>query len=289
MARRSDLALLTSGSALLRLVSVGFAGRAAHRIGRTLAGRIGGTKALQRNLSTVGIADPEAAARRGIGAYAKYWVDTLRLPNLSGAAIDRRFSFLDYHYILDVQQAGKTPIMVLPHLGSWEWAAAWLGKVDGQQVMAVVERIEPEEVFQWFQHTREEYGVDVVPLGPDALTTLMLAVKQNTSIICLVADRDIAGNGVAVDFFAKTASMPAGPALLSLRSGCPLLPVAVYDRGETRQCRVGPPLWPQRHGKLREDVQRITQTVASELEVLIAEAPDQWHVLSDIWPTEAIQ
>jgi KDO2-lipid IV(A) lauroyltransferase len=32
-------------------------------------------------------------------------------------------------------------------------------------------------------------------------------------------------------------------------------------------------------GKLREDVQRVTQLVADELEGLIRRAPEQWHVL----------
>ena len=148
-----DLTLLRVGSAVLRLVSVGLAGRFANRLGQRFSGRVGGIDALERNLSAVGVTDPRASARKGIGAYAKYWVDTLRLPNLSEAAIDRRFSFLNYHHILDVQSDGKTPIMVLPHLGSWEWAAAWLGKLEGQRVVAVVEQLEPVEVFEWFKET----------------------------------------------------------------------------------------------------------------------------------------
>ncbi len=288
MAFRRDLALLRTGSAALRIIPGDPAGRLAHKVGSAVASRVSGAAALERNLAAVQVSDPKAAAQRGIGAYAKYWVDTLRLPYLSDAAIDRRFSFLNYHYILDVAAAGSTPIMVLPHLGSWEWAAAWLGKVDHQPVTAVVERLEPPEVFQWFQKTREQYGVEVVPLGPDAMQVLMRVIKDGSSVLCLLADRDIAGTGVDVRFFGRSTRMPAGPAVLSLRSGSPLLPVAIYDRGATRQCVVGAPLWPERQGKLRDDVRRITQTVAQELEALVSEAPDQWHVLSDLWPSEPL-
>ncbi len=287
MGYRRDLALLRGGSTATRLLPIRLLGRLAHRVGRLIAPRLGGTAALERNLRVVGTNDPAKAARRGIGGYASYWVDTLRLPSLPDRVTDRRFSFIGYHHILDVQRAGKTPIMVLPHLGSWEWAAAWLGRIGDQKVVAVVERLEPEQVFEWFEQTRESYGVEVVPLGTDAMRRLVAIATDRSAIICLVADRDIAGNGQTVSFFGQEASLPGGPALLSLRTGSPLLPVAIYDTGSTRECVVCPPLWPERQGKLRDDVARMTQDVARALEPLIAAAPDQWHVLSDIWPAEA--
>lgn len=279
-----DLLLLRVASAILRAAPVGVTADVARRIGQWFAPRIAGTATLADNLEVTGAQDSNRAARRGIGYYAKYWVDTLKLPTLAPRVIDRRFSFIGYHHILDVQHSGATPVMVLPHLGSWEWAAAWLGMVDKQAVTAVVEKLEPPELFEWFRSTREAYGVEVVPLGSDALRVLMAAAAQGDSIICLVADRDIAGNGVAVDFFGRRTTLPGGPALLSLRGGCPLLPVAIYDRGSTRECRVQPPIWPQRSGRLREDVALTTQQIAAELERLIRVDPAQWHVLSHIWP-----
>jgi KDO2-lipid IV(A) lauroyltransferase len=112
----------------------------------------------------------------------------------------------------------------------------------------------------------------------------MATAAQGGSIICLVADRDITRTGVEVEFFKRRTTIPGGPALLSLRSGCPLLPVAIYDRGSTRECRVHAPIWPQRTGRLREDVALTTQQVAAELQGLISADPAQWHVLSALWP-----
>ncbi|MFW2380366.1 MAG: hypothetical protein ACN4GZ_01310 [Acidimicrobiales bacterium] len=273
-------------SAALRVVPLGVASRMARWLGEWAAGRFSATatSGLAHNLRVVGTALPARGARKGYGFYARYWVDMLKLPTLKPRVIDRRFSFIGYHHILDVQHAGATPIMVLPHLGSWEWAAAWLGVVDGQSVTAVVEKLKPPGLFDWFRSTREAYGVRVVPLDPDAFRTLMTAATDGDSIICLLADRDISGTGVEVDFFGERASLPGGPALLSLRTGSPLLPVAIYDRGATRECRVLAPLWPERTGRLREDVSLTTQRMAVELECLISEDPVQWHVLSEIWP-----
>ena len=64
-----------------------------------------------------------------------------------------------------------------------------------------------------------------------------------------------------------------------------MLPCAVYytDDGLHRGV-VRPPLDIARTGKLREDVQRVTQAMAHEFEHLISLAPEQWHILQANWP-----
>jgi KDO2-lipid IV(A) lauroyltransferase len=42
---------------------------------------------------------------------------------------------------------------------------------------------------------------------------------------------------------------------------------------------VTPPIAATREGRLRDDVTRVTQLLANELEGLIRRAPEQWHVL----------
>lgn len=279
----SPLTLLKAASAVVRAVPLPVGAASSRWAGKLVAPHLSGTDTLRRNLAQTGLDAPRAAATAGIGNYARYWIDTLALPTMATVELDRRFSYLDYHHIREAQRQGRTPIMVLPHLGSWEWAAAWLGRVASQRVTAVVERLSDEAVFEWFVSTRSSYGVDVVPLGPNAMAELMAATTGSNRIICLLADRDIAGNGVEVEFFGANASFPAGPALLSLRSGNPLLPVAIYDDGRTRRCQVLPPIWPQRNGRLKDDLITTTQEVAKQLEALIAAAPDQWHVLSPVW------
>jgi KDO2-lipid IV(A) lauroyltransferase len=49
---------------------------------------------------------------------------------------------------------------------------------------------------------------------------------------------------------------------------------------------VRPPLSTERQGTLREDVARITQALAKELEYLIRRAPDQWHMFQPNWPSD---
>ena len=137
---------------------------------------------------------------------------------------------------------------------------------------------------------RRDIGINVVPLGPSAGTECVRALKAN-DILCLLCDRDLAGGGVEVEFFGERTTLPGGPATLALRSGAPLLPTAVYFDGTGHLGLVRPPLPVERQGKLRDDVARITQDLARELELLIRRAPDQWHLMQPNWPSdhEALQ
>jgi phosphatidylinositol dimannoside acyltransferase len=226
-----------------------------------------------------------AAVGRGLGSYARYWVESFRLPTLSPRAVERGFSVVGYEHVEATLATGIGPILVLPHLGAWEWAAAWLSRVKHQRVAAVVERLEPPELFDWFVELRRAYGIEVIPLGPNALARLVRAVKHR-DIVCLLSDRDISGTGVEVEFFGEKTTLPAGPALLARRTGAPLLPTAVYYRGRSRLGLVAPPIWCSTEAGVRQEVQRVTQELAWAMERLIAAAPDQWHLLEPNWPSD---
>ncbi len=240
---------------------------------------------------------PTVDVGAGFASYARYWVETFRLPSVGLRQLDRGFSFVGYEHIEQVRASGIGPILVLPHLGGWEWAAAWLGRVAGVPVTAVVERLEPDDVFEWFEDLRSSWGVEVVPLGSDAFGRTVRAVRDR-HIVCLLADRDIGGTGVEVEFFGEVTTLPLGPAVVAWRTGAPILPTAVFFSGPQRICRVGAPIHPEevsaaaeraapdRGLRGRDRYQALTQRMATELERLIEQAPEQWHLLEPNWPSD---
>jgi KDO2-lipid IV(A) lauroyltransferase len=155
--------------------------------------------------------------------------------------------------------------MALPHVGSWEWGGAWLA-LEGMPMTAVVERIEPEELFAWFLAQRAGMGLTGVPLGEGSSSAMLRTIKDG-EIAGLVSDRDLAGNGVEVEFFGERTTLPGGAATLALRSGAPLLPVVVYSGpGDWHTGVVHEPIDTSRHGSLRQDVARVTQALATTFE-----------------------
>ena len=67
-----------------------------------------------------------------------------------------------------------------------------------------------------------------------------------------------------------------------------MLPTAVYfeKRYNGHHGIVRPPISLERRGKLRDDIARVTQDLAHELEWLIRQAPEQWHLFQPNWPSD---
>ena len=217
--------------------------------------------------------------------YARYYLESFQLPGLDASTIDAGFGYEGVDTIERSVRSGVGPILVMPHLGTWEWAAWWLALVPRMKVTAVVEPLEPPEVFEWFTSFRQRLGMDIIPVGPDAGGRLVAAIKRG-DVVCLLADRDVTGTGVAVEFFGERTRLPAGPAVLALRTGAPLIPAAVYWRGRTRHALAGPPVDTRRSGGIRSDTFRVVQDYAAALEGLIRVAPEQWHLMSPNWPSD---
>ncbi|MDZ7677836.1 MAG: phosphatidylinositol mannoside acyltransferase [Acidimicrobiales bacterium] len=237
-------------------------------------------------------ADPELCGREldaaidaAFDSYARYWVESFRLPMLSADELDATFSYEGYDHIVTAREQGHGAIIALPHLGGWEWAAFWLATIEDVPISAVVEAIEPPELFDWFVELRSSLGMNIIGLGPRAGSASLRALRDG-HVLCLLCDRDIGGQGVEVEFFGETTTLPPGPATLAFRTGSPLLPTAIYFDGSGHRARVDPPLPVERRGSLREDVARVTQDLAYALEDLIRAAPEQWHLLQPNWPSD---
>lgn len=225
------------------------------------------------------------AVQRTFESYGRYWMESFRLPGLSRDEVDAGLSYEGFEHIEKARADGYGPLMVIPHLGGWEWAAFWLTMVADIPVTAVVEPIEPPELFDWFVEFRRSLGMHVVPLGPKAGSEVVKGIKER-HVVCLLSDRDIQGGGIEVEFFGERTTLPGGPATLALRTGAPILPCAVYNRGKGHHCVIRGPVPVERRGSLREDVTRITQNIAGELEALIRAAPEQWHLMAPNWPSD---
>lgn len=277
-------------------VARGVAEAAAVAISRRPLGRDWDRRRLMvaRHLARVlGAEAPPVGSRRmgrmvdqAVASYARYWAESLRIPGRSADQLNAGITYDGYERIAAGREAGRGTILVLPHLGGWEWAGAQLAAI-GHPVSVVVERLEPPDLFDWFVAFREKLGMNVIPVGPSAATQCAAALADN-HLLCLLSDRLVAGSGVEVDFFGEKTLLPAGPATLALRTGAVVLPAAVYfePRTDAHHGVVLPALDTVRRDGLRADVQRVTQDMAVAFEDLVRRAPTQWHLLQPNWPSD---
>lgn len=238
-------------------------------------------------LSRGGLAGRELdrAVRAAFDSYARYWLESSRVPGRSAAELERRASSSGLERLDRALAAGRGAILALPHLGNWDEGGAYLAAA-GYPLTAVAERLDPPRLFEWFVEQRRAFGVTAVPLGPEAATATSTVLRAN-GVVALLCDRDVGGTGIDVEFFGEVTKLPGGPALIALRTGAALLPSAVYLTAGGIRAVVQPPVEVRRSTRpLREDVRDITQELARAMEALIVAAPEQWHVFRPNWPSD---
>jgi KDO2-lipid IV(A) lauroyltransferase len=217
--------------------------------------------------------------------YARYWHEFFRLQDASRDWILEHCVIEGVEHIDAALDAGRGGILALPHLGNWDMAGATCAAL-GLPMTAVAEPVEPPELFDWFVASRQRIGLEVIPLGPHAGAEVTRALAANR-IVCLLCDRDLVGNGVAVDFFGETTTVPSGPATLALRTGARLLPCASFLAADGFHVgRVAPAIPAEREGRLRADVQRVTEALVRQMEEFIRAAPEQWLLMQPNWPSD---
>jgi lauroyl/myristoyl acyltransferase len=228
----------------------------------------------------------EDLLRRGLHSYARYWMEVFRLPgrtreqHLAGFRLERG------ELLGEDVAAGRGAVIALPHGGNWDAAGAWVAANDWP-ITTVAERLRPEGVYERFLDFRRGLGMEIVPAtGGDRAPIDVLADRvRRGHIVPLLADRDLSARGVEVEFFGGRTRMPAGPALLALRTGAPLYVVSMWYEPDAACGYLAGPLDLPRPGEgpLDQRVRRTTQTIADHLAGGIAAHPEDWHMLQRMW------
>jgi lauroyl/myristoyl acyltransferase len=249
----------------------------------------GARRTVEENLSRV-LGEPpgspilEVAAKEVFRSYGRYWFDSFHVRVLPDEEVLARFRIEGVEHIDRAVEAGKGAVLALPHMGNWDVAGHWL-HLRGYRMVAVAERLRPRALYELFYRHRVALGMQIVPLADRRALGEELARRLAANeLLTLVADRALRGRGVAVEMFGATRPLPAGPAALSLTTGSPLIPAAIYEDDGGWRCVIGSPLSIEPTGQRRDDVAALTRALATEFERSIAAAPTQWHMLQPAWP-----
>ncbi|MEX2421883.1 MAG: phosphatidylinositol mannoside acyltransferase [Actinomycetota bacterium] len=225
----------------------------------------------------------ELATREAFELYARYWFDTFRLWTMTDEEFNERCTIFGLEHVDRALEAGRGCLAVLPHTGNWDAGGHWFG-VNGYRIAAVAEELRPQRLYELFVRNREDNGIRIVGLSKDGHVGQQL--KQLLSenwMIALVADRDLSGRGIDVEMFGGVRKVPAGPALLALTSGAPMMTCPTYTTENGWEVRFSEPLELERTGNVKQDVTALTRLMASRFETQIAARPTDWHMFQSAW------
>jgi len=213
-------------------------------------------------------------------SYMRYWCDTFRSPDWSGERVRETVTVTNEHLLIDAIEAKTGVIVSLPHAGNWDHAGAYFC-AKGIPLVTVAERLKPEKLFLKFLQYRQAMGMEVLPLDGRVLGTLAQRLRQG-ALVALVADRDLSRTGIDVEFFGGPSRMPAGPALLALKTNAPLITAFVSYTETGIHIDFKLIILPSA-GSEAEKVSEIVQMTAKHFEEGISEHPEDWHMLQRIW------
>lgn len=274
-----------AGWRIVRWLPESFAYSLAYRVADFLVKQNGkNVQRLRSNLSrtqpTLTQLDLEILVLQAMRSYMRYWCDTFRFPDWSHEKVVGTVQVSNEHLLLDAVAAKTGVIVALPHAGNWDHAGAYFC-AKGIRLVTVAERLRPEKLFLKFLSFRQAMGMEVLPLDGQVMDTLTQRLNEG-ALVALVADRDLSRSGIDIEFFGGPARMPAGPALLAIRTQAPLITAYVSYTDTGIHIDFKNVVLPT-SGSEKEKVQEIVQMTAKLFESGISEKPEDWHMLQRIW------
>ena len=220
----------------------------------------------------------------GMRSYLRYWFDTFRLNKWSKSRIIETTFVVRENLLRDPIATKQGCIIALPHAGNWDHAAAYFCST-GITLTAVVEKLKPEAIFQKFLAYRQSIGIEAISHKEKTIPILMERLNQG-KLIALVADRDMSRNGIEVNFLGGIAKMPAGPAILALKTGAPLVTAYIRYLEKGIEITFDETIKLPVLGSEEEQIKIVTQSMADNFAKRIKDSPVDWHMLQRIWVDE---
>ena len=220
----------------------------------------------------------------GMRSYLRYWFDTFRLNKWSKSRIIETTFVVRENLLRDPIATKQGCIIALPHAGNWDHAAAYFCST-GITLTAVVEKLKPEAIFKKFLAYRQSIGIEAISHKEKTIPILMERLNQG-KLIALVADRDMSRNGIEVNFLGGIAKMPAGPAILALKTGAPLVTAYIRYLEKGIEITFDETIKLPVLGSEEEQIKIVTQSMADNFAKRIKDSPVDWHMLQRIWVDE---
>ncbi len=230
-------------------------------------------------------AELRALSRESMRSYARYWLEVFRLPvTPTERVVGDSYVVGRLQEALDWLTRGRGVIFALSHMGNWDHAAAFI-IAQGAPFTTVVERLKPEALYDKFVAFREGLGMEVLPASGGSVRAFGILAERLRSgkLVCLLADRDVTGNGIEVDFFGEKARMMGGSAALAARTGAALYPAILWYEGDRWGIYVDDEIPVPAEGDRKQKEAQMTQALARSFESAIRAHPADWHMLQRVF------
>jgi KDO2-lipid IV(A) lauroyltransferase len=263
---------------------------ALRRLGRCL-GRLAYVLAVNRR--RVALANLDLAYGAELSKSAKRKIARSSFENLFTTALECMYApvlgpnFTDYAGLENIESfwealgRGKGLIALVPHMGNWEMLARYVLN-DGIVLHAVSRQQSKPWITRIVSDLRKANGIREIDKR-NALRPVMAALRRG-EIVCMLIDQHARKESVETTFFGKPAMTVASPALLALRTGCPVLLAASLRQPDGGIVLATSEIIETINtGDAKKDIQTNTQRYVDMIERFVRRDPQGWMWMHRRW------
>jgi len=223
-----------------------------------------------------------AMAKGSFSALGRNVFDALRLSYIGGEEVISLCRIEGEEHLREAYEERNGVIAVTGHIGCWELLAAYVSR-KGYRLTVIAKELPDRVLDGWLRKLRERHGFTVITRGRSGVSAVRALARGD--VLGVLIDQDMEGEGVFVPFFGVPAHTTVGASVLSLRTGAPIVPMAIHMLPDgTHRIMVLPPI-EEPPDELDEDerVRILTERSSLALEKLIRLYPQQWVWFHDRW------
>jgi len=187
-------------------------------------------------------------------------------------------------YLDSALAKGKGVIALGSHVGPFTLVGARLS-LEGYSFNLIINQENFPRVWKRLGDRQRRLGQNPFPVKPitSSFKKSLNCLRRNEILYIIADDRQRRG-GIPVQFFGQIASTAPGPAIFSLKTGAPILPVfIVREKGVPHTLFIGSPIEIERTGDEKKDTELLTAKFTKAIEDIVRQYPSQWPWLNRRW------
>ena len=219
------------------------------------------------------------------GSYKSFAIsltEILYIPAMSREDIKRQVDCSNLELIREKYEENKGVILLSAHFGNWEFMATSIGAQLNISLSGIIKPQRNPYVTKWMNNARTKWNNEIVPLGISIRKTYQTLIDKK--IVAMVADQRGPEESIKINFFGRKLSVHTGPAILSLKTGAPILygiSVRQDDYSyKTVMTEISKENLPDSN---EEKIKELSQRHMAYLEGYIRKYPEQWLWMHKRW------
>lgn len=260
---------------------------AIHRLGESL-----GTcaylfipKFRKRCLSNLALASSLALSEKQIRSYAKASLQNLMITCLEYAKfasekqIDRVATCVNPEQADRWMAENKPVIFFCGHQSNWE--ILFLEGTSRMPGVAIGRPIKNTFLYDWILDIRQKFGGKMIA-PQNAIKEGLRGLKRG-AFLGVVGDQGMPNSTYSSPFFGRTAWTSPIAAILSHRTGSPIMVATTQRKAGKYYIHYSDPIWPNPEAPLDQEIDRLMRASLAHLEGTIREMPGQWLWSHNRW------